>query len=307
MSLGKTRHLAACATSEGHFLVLAIDHRANLRQALEHAGPISDLAFRDFKLQVVEASAPRVSAVLADPGYVLGSLVAGRLYGGGLLSPLEVTDYDVHPCQRELRMIPGWSVEKAKRLGCDGLKLLLPYHPQLPTAAARNRQVEELVTECRQYDIPLFLEPIACALSPDEKLSPSRQRELTVEMAQHFSALGADVLKLQLPGEPAEWEPTCRELGKVCSVPWALLSGGVGFDDYCRQAERACFHGASGVIVGRAVWNEATRLEGRERAQFLREAVPRRLERLADLCAAGTPWFERFPVAEPAVDWYESY
>lgn len=307
MSLGKVRHLTACTTAEGHFVVLAIDHRANLRQALEKFGPISDLAFRDFKVQVTRAAADRVSAVLADPGYALGALVAERVYTGGLLSPLEVTDYDVHPSQRQFRRIPHWSVEKAKRLGCDGLKLLLPFHPQLPDAAEKEKLVVEVVAQCRQHDIPLFLEPIACALSPNERLSAAQQRELTVEMAQHFCALGVDVLKLQLPAAEDEWEATCRELGKVCGVPWALLSGGVGFEDYCRQAERACFHGASGVIVGRAVWNEATSLQGEERAEFLLEVVPDRLQRLADICAGGTPWHERFPVTEPALDWYEAY
>lgn len=308
MSLGKFRHFSRASTAAGHFVILAIDHRANLRQALEKQGPISDQEFRDFKLEVVAAAAAQVSAVLADPGYALGPLVARRTFGGGLLSPLEVTDYDVHPSQRELNWIPGWSVEKVKRLGGDGVKLLLPFHPQLASASAKEELVQEVVAQCRRHDIPLYLEPIACSLAPGERLSSVQQRQITVEMAARFCALGADLLKLQLPAHEDEWEPTCSQLARVCTVPWALLSGGVDFDTYCRQAERACFHGASGVIVGRAVWSEATELRGEARSQFLAEVVPRRLNRLAQICAAAAaPWMERFPMPSPTLDWYQSY
>ena len=308
MSLGKYRHLTRCSTEAGHFVILAVDHRANLREALEKNGPITDVAFRDFKMQVVQGAAPEVSAILADPAYGLGPLIAAQAFRGGLLSPLEVTDYDIHPSQRELHWIPGWSVEKVKRSGCDGVKLLLPFHPQLASASQKIKQVEETVAECGRHDIPLFLEPIACSLEPGERLSSYQQREITVEIAQLFSALGADVLKLQLPAQEDEWEPTCRELGKVCSSPWALLSGGVSFDRYCRQAEIACRHGASGVIVGRACWSEATQLEGLARAEFVRHEMPRRLRLLGEICAAeARPWMRLCPTHEPALDWYESY
>ncbi len=308
MSLGKYRHLSRCTNRAGQFVIMAIDHRANLREALEkHSGPLDDLAFRDFKLQVIEASAAQVTAVLADPAFGLGAVVAGRKFTGGLLSPLEVTDYGVHPSQRELRWIPNWGVAKVKRMGGDGIKLLLPFHPQLASAEAKKTQVEQVVAECETHDIPLYLEPIACAPTPEGKLSGQEQREITVEMAQLFSALGADVLKLQLPSEESEWEATCRDLGKVCSGPWALLSGGVDFESYCRQAERACFHGASGVIAGRAVWSEACTLQGRERAEFLRTVVPARLQRLQAACAGAAPFWSNLKEPDPGLDWYESY
>ena len=308
MSIGKYRHLSRCTNHFGQFVIMAIDHRANLREAIEkHSGPIDDLAFRDFKLQVIEASAPQVTAVLADPGFGLGAIVAGRKFSGGLLSPLEVTDYGVHPSQRELNWIPHWGVDKVKRMGGDGIKLLLPFHPKLASAEAKKQLVDQVVKECDQHDIPLYLEPIACALTPEEKLTPQEQREITVEMTQMFCAQGADVLKLQIPAEESEWEATCRDLGKVCSAPWALLSGGVNFETYCRQAERACFHGASGVIVGRAVWSEACQLQDIERADFLEKVVPQRLQRLSEICAGAAPFWNNCKEPDPALDWYESY
>ena len=38
------------------------------------------------------------------------------------------------------------------------------------------------------------------------------------------------------------------------AVPWVLLSGGVPFETFFRQTQVACEAGASGVMVGRAVW-----------------------------------------------------
>ncbi|MGV2434686.1 MAG UNVERIFIED_CONTAM: hypothetical protein LVT10_07200 [Anaerolineae bacterium] len=52
-------------------------------------------------------------------------------------------------------------------------------------------------------------------------------------------------------------------------MPWALLSAGASFEIFLRQAEMACQHGASGVIVGRAVWAEAVKLPPQERISFL--------------------------------------
>lgn len=308
ISLGKFRHLSRCSTEAGHFVILAIDHRANLRQALEHAHPISDAEFRDFKLAVIEAARSRVSAVLGDPAYTLGSLVAQRIFTGGLLSPLEVTDYDIHPSQRPLNWIPGWSAAKVKRMGGDGVKLLLPYHPDLPDAKTKNQQVSQLIQQCQQLDLPLFLEPIACSLRPGERLSSPEQGRLTVEMAEAFSQKGADILKLQLPAHEPEWAPTCEQLAERCSSPWALLSGGVDFETFCRQAELACEAGASGVIVGRAVWSEATALQGKDRSQFLQHQVAERLQRLADICAEKARPFQQCGTPGiPPLNWYQSY
>ena len=45
------------------------------------------------------------------------------------------------PHARESRLLPGWSVQKAKSIGADAVKLLVYYHPESPHA----RAIEELV------------------------------------------------------------------------------------------------------------------------------------------------------------------
>lgn len=309
MTPGKFRHLSQCSTPAGHFVVLAIDHRANLRTMLEkHQGLVTDEEFRDFKMQVIEACQDIVSGILVDPAFGLASVIARRTFRGGLIAPLEVTDYGTHPSLREPSWIPGWSIKKIKRVGADGAKLLLPYHPELENAIAKEQMVEEVARECRARDLPLFLEPIVCSHSPDTKLTSAEHRTITVQMSRHFARLGADVLKLQLPSDESDWEPTCLGITQLCQTPWALLSGGVDFETYCRQAEVASSLGASGVMAGRSVWSDATKLRGVEREAFLRDVVPARVQRLADICAAhASPFTDKAPADQPALNWYEGY
>src|SRR5688572_13445235 len=174
-TLGKYRHLTQCSTDAGHFCVLAIDHRDNLLAELnKHAGKtLTDAEFIAFKREVIAALAGGASALLSDPAFGFGpgiadGYVTGRL---GLLSPLEVTDYGLHPSRRQLTMIPNWSVTRIKRVGAQGVKLIVFYHPGTQAARTVCDQVARVVSDCADEDIPLFLEPIA--YSPDENVALS--------------------------------------------------------------------------------------------------------------------------------------
>src|SRR5688500_8167877 len=104
-TIGKYHHLSQCSSHEGHFSILAIDHRDNLLNSLNaHAPtPLTPAQFAAFKQQVIRHLLPVVSAILSDPEYGLGPGIAdGHLNGHvGLLSPLEVTDYSLHPSHRK--------------------------------------------------------------------------------------------------------------------------------------------------------------------------------------------------------------
>lgn len=314
-TMGKYRHLGRVASADGHFVVLAIDHRANLRADLDRhvAVAIDDATFAAFKQQVIAALAPESTGVLTDPTYGIGQAVAARAIHGrlGLLAPLEVTNYDLHPSQRDMGFIPDWSAAKIKRMGGDGVKLLLPYHPDADSAADKRALVAGIVAECAAHDIPFFLEPVAYSLDPAYPLPDAELRAVTVTMAQQFSALGVDVLKLQFPANARQnsdrdsWRDACAAVDAACSVPWALLSGGSDYPTFADQARIACEAGASGVIVGRAVWSDAVRLDGDDREAFLRTTAAERMRELAAICAASArPWFTRVPPPDASLDWY---
>ena len=316
-TMGKYRRLTRCSDQAGHFNILACDHRGNLRGRMTRAGrPIGDKGFREFKQDLLRALLPEATAVLADPEFGFGPGFAARNIPGGVgtLSPLEVTDYGAPPDEQGFTPIADWSVAKCARAGVDGVKLLLPYHPEAKSATAKREWVAQIVGECAAQDIPFFLEPIAYSMRVGERLTNAELRAAIVGIAAEFSVLGVDVLKLQFPVDAAqgddegEWRAACVEVDASCSVPWALLSAGVDYATFARQARVACAAGASGVIVGRAVWAEAVSLTGIERGDFLRSEGHARMAELAGICAKyGRPWVERVAPPEGCGRWYETY
>jgi tagatose 1,6-diphosphate aldolase len=305
---GKYRHLTQCSTPAGHFCILAIDHRGNLWQSLNEraSAPLTSREFADFKALVTRNLTPAASAILTDPQYGIFPGIASRAISGqiGILAPLEVTDYNVHPSQRALSYIPDWGVENIKRIGGAGVKLLFYYHPEAPNAVEQRDHIARIIEECGKYEIPFFCEPIAYSLDSAKSLANAELYQVVIESAATFSRMGIDVLKTEFPldvkQEPDEtrWDAALQELNRVCSVPWALLSAGTTYDVFKKQVMAACRAGASGVIVGRAVWTEAVALQGAERENFLATTGRQRMDELAAICAEyARPWHGK--VASP--------
>ncbi|MDQ7026453.1 MAG: tagatose 1,6-diphosphate aldolase [Anaerolineae bacterium] len=320
-TIGKYRHLMRCSDANGFFSILAIDHRANLLADLnKHAKkPLSHQQFTAFKQEIIQAIVPESTAILTDPAYGIASAIAQHTISGnhGLLAPVEVTNYDLQPSQRQINFIPQWSVEKIKRIGGDGVKMLLPYHPDDKTLAEKNKHVQRIIDDCATHDIPFFFEPIVFSLNPDQPLSNADLLQIMVEMVKTYANMGVDVLKLQFPvdakqsTDAAEWQVACEAISAACTIPWALLSAGVNYDTFVQQARIACQAGASGVIVGRAVWKEVVALPALpndERLKFLQSTGKERMAQLTAICRQhATPWFNNVEKPQTTHDWFESY
>jgi tagatose-1,6-bisphosphate aldolase len=309
---GLYRNLLHCSDAAQTFSILALDHRDNLIADMQKSrtAPVDAAAVSAFKRAVARAAAP-ASAVLLDPDYglpqVLTAPSSARL---GLLAPLEVTDYRPHPSQRQPRLIPDWDAAGLRRAGVNGAKLLVFYHPDAADAEAKTALVDRLAAECAAQAIPLFLEPIGYALDPSAKLSAAEHRRIVIESARHFSTRGATIMKVEFPGDPAErdergWIDALQELNDACATPWALLSAGVPYEVFVRQAVLACQAGASGIIAGRAVWAEAVALDDAERDRFVDTVARRRMEQLAAIAhALAAPWTRKIEAPSLANRWY---
>jgi tagatose-1,6-bisphosphate aldolase len=270
-----------------------------------------------FKQQVVRTLAPTASSVLLDPQYGAAQcLASGALPGySGFIVAIEETGYGGDPTARQSKLLPGWGVEKAKRMGAAGVKLLVYYHPEAPTAAAIEDLVRQVVADCDTHELPVFLEPISYSLDPNRKKLPSTERRaIVIETARRMTALGVDVLKAEFPLDVSEdqdetvWAKACAELSQASAVPWVLLSASVDYPVYLRQVTAACRAGASGVAVGRAVWKEAVGLSGEARADFLTNVAAPRMRRITALCdALARPWTQFYNVPEHKTDWYATY
>ncbi|GIV83789.1 MAG: aldolase [Candidatus Roseilinea sp.] len=311
LSIAKYRSFQQCASPRGTFAFLALDHRQNLRRANPRFQDDAELS--RFKLDVTRELAPYATAVLLDPEFSAAQAVAtGALPGDrGLAVALEATGYTGDPAARKARLIPGWSVEKAKRMGAQMAKLLVYYHPDSPAASEIEAFTVQIAAQCQQHDLALMLEPLSYPLH-GEKLPAEEKRRVVVETARRLTAIpGVDLLKAEFPlpaeAPESEWTAACAELNAASRVPWIVLSAAVSFDLYLKQAIAACQAGASGVAVGRAVWQEAVHLEGEARLNCLRTTARERLIRLSALTQAlARPWSE-FYVTEAPLDWYKTY
>jgi tagatose 1,6-diphosphate aldolase len=322
LSLGKARALQQCATAGGVFTILAVDHRDAMRTMIDAVRPqdVSSRKLTDIKLDIVRSLSDLPSAVLLDPLYSAAQAIAERALAGsaGLLVALEDQGYLGDPYQRETTSLSGWSVEKARRLGATGVKVLLFYHPDSGAAAKQEIYVQAVSADCQRHELPFFLEPISYPLSPEtRKNSPEfakERRRVVTGSARRLGVLGADVLKVEFPvdavhhPDPVLWADACAELNDVAPVPWILLSAGDAFETFCRQLEIACQAGCAGFAVGRSVWNEAVTLPPEGRARFLSTTARERFNRLTDIAqASAQPWQDRYALPSPDENWYRTY
>jgi tagatose 1,6-diphosphate aldolase len=319
MNIGKFRGLMSCGTRKHTFSVLALDHRGNLRRAMNPLNPDS-IPYRElveFKNQVVSALSPFCSAVLLDPEIGAAPAIASGALSGdvGLLVAIEETGYTGSPSARASQILPGWSVGKICRMGASGVKLLVYYHPDSPLAKRQEDLISQVADDCLRYDLPLFLETLSYSLDPDVKRLPSKERrQVIIETARKLTSLGVDILKAEFPVDVSQeldrkvWQEACRELAVASLVPWTLLSAGVDFDTFMEQVKIACKAGASGVLAGRAVWKEAVDLNEEARLKFLRNTAADRMAKLTALCDdLAHPWTASTQQPVAGEDWYARY
>ncbi len=249
-----------------------------------------------FKLEVTTSLADLSTAVLLDPEYSAAqTIAAGALPGKtGLIVAVESTGYGGTPTARQSQILPGWSVEKAKRMGASMVKLLVYYHPDSANAAEILAFVGEVAKDCHRSDLGLMLEPLSYSLEPGGTLSSAEKHHIVTETARRLVIPGVDVLKAEFPlvtqenPNEADWAAACADISAASPVPWIVLSAAVDYATYLRQVEVACRSGASGSAVGRAVWQEAVALDNEARLNFLRTTARDRLTDLAALCL--DPW-----------------
>lgn len=323
LSLGRVRALQTASTERGVFTILAVDHRDALRAMLNREQPetVQAAQLTEIKLSIVKTIGPLATAILLDPVYSIGQAIAQRTLPAktAFLSAIEEQGYLGDPYGRQTTMLEGWGIEKAKMLGASGVKVLLFYHPKAGEATESQEQfVARMLSECSQFDIPMFLEPIIYSPNPDVNKDSAafaaERPKIMIETVRRLGALKPDVLKLEFPvdckyeKDEAVWQDTCAELNEASPVPWTLLSGGDSFEAFQKQLRVACQNGCSGFLVGRALWQEAVYLYGIERDEFLRGEATRRWQKLHAIAETyAHPWHERYEAAVINENWYKDY
>jgi tagatose 1,6-diphosphate aldolase/sulfofructosephosphate aldolase len=147
--------------------------------------------------------------------------------------------------------------------------------------------VRAVVEACRAYGLPSVIEPLVARQPGDDH---ALTKQLVIRSAETLAELGPDLLKLEWPGDA----DGCKQLSKVCgTVPWALLSAGVAYQQFVDRVLVAMDAGATGYIAGRAFWGEAAGFTGAERRRFLQTTGVERMTALkAALQGRGRSWHE---------------
>ena len=328
LSIGKLRGLQQVADDNGFLTICAIDHRGALQRAMNEKNPdaVTYQDMVDFKLDLCRAVAPFVSAILLDPVYGAAQAIAAGILPGhiGLLVSLEKTGYSGGKTARITELLPGWSVEKVKRIGASAVKLLVYFRPDLKEIASRQLDlIAKVADQCIKEDIPLLVKPVSY---PVEEVGVSAPKfaemkpKLVIEAARQITSLPIDVLKAEFPAD-MDFEQDekkllhlCQELDQASQLPWVLLSAGADFETFKKQVEIACKAGASGFLAGRALWQEGVQIRSREeRMNFFKSTAAPRLKELAEMVNRyGKPWYTKMGSDKGDFEatnegWYEQY
>ncbi len=322
LSAGKLWGYRRLADETGRFKMTAVDQRPPIKSLIAQkrglAGP-SDASFEDvceFKAALAGTLAPMSSAMLLDPYYAYPAAVGHIKPSQGLLLTLEDSVFEETPGGRRSAAIADWSVEKIRRLGGDGVKLLAWYRPDADPdiVAHQNAFVEGVGRACRDHDICFLLEMLVYPLpgeagqTTDYVEHAAKRPQLVVDSVREFAdpKYGVDIFKLESPVaadqlvQPGaegsdEIQTWFDAIGEACPRPWVMLSAGAGKDAFRQILTYAYRAGASGYLAGRAIWLDAAQhfpdLAAMNQA-LLSDSVPYMRELNALTYAAATPWHD---------------
>lgn len=143
-----------------------------------------------------------------------------------------------------------WSASDAKAAGVTGLKALLVFGRHSPEVHMQNvRYVASLVAEARALRLPVMIEPVLWgAHIATEK---QNNAEMVAHAARIAFELGADVIKMPIPDNPA----TLVTLTQSLPIPLVLMGGPATNPTQLFQLiQEAVQAGVAGVALGRNIW-----------------------------------------------------
>lgn len=301
MTTTRQLSLADIATPEGTFAVMAMDQRNTLKRMYAAVG-VPDPSVEELvgiKTDTVTALGSTASAFLLDPTYgipALEGVPAGTREGLGVLVAAEPPDRGNYNGEPRTHRDPAQDAAWVAAQGGHALKFLVQLRADRPAgdgpdlAAEALDVMREVIEDCRTVGVPSVIENLIYPLPGEEQDDRSRA-DAIIEAAVALDELRPDLLKLEYPGSPE----ACRRLASAISSPWAVLSAGVGFDEFTHVLQVSCDEGgASGFIAGRAVWKETVGMPPAQRQAYLSDEGKRRLDTcLAAIAGRAVPWTER--------------
>ncbi len=321
---GTFRSIQRATSEAGFFEVCALDHLVEFVSLLsDDAARVSFRAVVEAKAHLIRELGPLSSAVLLDARFGMQAILTGDVpRGTGIIAAIEDETYTFPTGPRGTHLRDDWGATKIRMVGADMVKLLWFYRPDLdPVVAEQQRTLLRTVhADCGRVSLPLIVEPIWYAVQGEDPTSAAWQQARVdgiLRSVREADGIGADVLKVEFPGYldtpslATRAAEACAEISAIATVPWVVLSAGVGYGQFTEQVEIACSAGASGYMAGRSVWSDAVRLDRAEREVGLEAAKARLAELTAITRRHGTPAAPPLPLdgalAAMPDGWYEGW
>ena len=276
--------VSVLADASGRLAVLALDHGDPLVAMLEGLGlDASAEAQRAIKRDVADTVGRDASALLLDPDVSVRHVVETGALGDGvaLIVRIEADGFDVADGLRRSHLIDGLGAAGAIDRGADAAKVMVFVRADREDLDGHAAQVTRAaLADCRAHGLPCVIEAMTYRLEDESEAAfAARHGDLVREAAVLLEACGAELLKLEYPGSVA----ACESVTAALRVPWAVLSAGVGHEEFCGQLTAARAAGAAGFIAGRSLWKECVGLPAAERRAFLEGTGRRRFAELVAL------------------------
>jgi tagatose 1,6-diphosphate aldolase len=317
---GKLAGLKAVSDPRSVIAAAAMDQRGSLQKyiAKERGGAATGKDLEVFKTLVAEVLTRHASAILLDPEY--GLPASHHRNGKGLLLAYEKTGYDADTVGRLPDLLDVWSVRRLKEAGADCIKILLYYTPfdTKEVNEFKHAWTERIGDECREHDIPFFLELVCYdAEGKDEKTVEYARKKPSIVSGgmKEFSKdrYGVDVLKIEVPivmefisgtrafkGEAAYTRAEAlehfRHQNNVTELPFIYLSAGVSNPVFIETLELAGESGVAfnGVLCGRATWKDGIPIYAKQGAEAFRQWLEtvgvENISNVNEALKAATPW-----------------
>jgi fructose-bisphosphate aldolase, class I len=253
MSAGLTYRMGRIFGRDGRAMILPVDHGLMLGRVrgLEDsrglAQAAADLGCDGLLMSLGLARA--TAETFADRGAPARLLTLDALYAD---------DADPNP-GTGTTLVP---VRRAAALGADAVKLLMAWDVPSAERAATTRRIAAVVEEAARWEMPVMVEPIALRMPRGDQAV-----ELEAHAARIAMDLGANIIKMAYPGSPDAMRSLVAELG----LPIIILGGPrtSTAEDVIRLVDEAMSAGASGIAIGRQVWQR----EASERLAVMRALV----------------------------------
>jgi len=273
---------------DGIYRIVGLGSVASMMRQLAYAAGLSQVNEQDliiFKAALIGGLGRFYSAVSTDLVYGYPACKDTRSNIQGLVlsvqeRPLEYTPLGERAWRTEI--LHEWSSSDENIWNADAFKVTVYYRKDLETAVREHQQsvVMRCADRCGRLGVPFILEIMSQPLTEQERSNPRAYArclpDIVAGYVDEFSErrYGVDVLKvdfpadlrycegMDLPGGTAE-EPIyslnevkgfCQALTRRSPVPWIIMSGGVGLEEFLAKVRIAVSSGASGFIGGRSLW-----------------------------------------------------